>query len=99
MADTDPTAAAGGAAADKDLTVLERILENGRMIRSPQQEPHARDILSGFIDQVLADATTISGDVLQVVNERIKQLDELITAQLREVMHDDAFQKLESSWR
>lgn len=97
MADTEP--AGGGATEEKDLTVLERILEKGRMIRDPQQEPHARDVLNGFVEQVLAEATTMSGDVLQAINDRIKQLDELITAQLREVMHHPDFQKLESSWR
>jgi type VI secretion system protein ImpC len=34
-----------------------------------------------------------------MINDRISQIDQLISAQLNEVLHHTDFQKLEASWR
>jgi type VI secretion system protein ImpC len=42
---------------------------------------------------------TVSADTAAMINERIAQIDELLTKQLNEIFHNPSFQKLESSWR
>jgi type VI secretion system protein ImpC len=47
----------------------------------------------------LEQGTVVSKDTVAFINQRILELDDLITNQLNEIMHDPAFQKLEGSWR
>src|ERR1041385_7898109 len=42
---------------------------------------------------------TVSNDTEAMINQRIGQLDALITTQLNEVMHAEPFQQLEGAWR
>src|SRR5581483_643699 len=63
------------------------------------QSGHARDLIAEFAAQVLDQSMTISRDTAAMINARIAQIDELISAQLNEVMHSTEFQKLEASWR
>ena len=42
---------------------------------------------------------TVSPDVESMVNQRIAQIDHLLSLQLTEVMHQPQFQQLEATWR
>ncbi|GAB3438562.1 type VI secretion system contractile sheath large subunit [Insolitispirillum peregrinum] len=97
MADTEPTA--GTATATETLPILDRILVEGHMARDDSQQAHAKDLLSEFVDQILAEGQTVANDVVQAINDRIAAIDDLISAQLNEVMHHQDFQKLEATWR
>jgi type VI secretion system protein ImpC len=52
-----------------------------------------------FVTQVLEGSMTISKDAEAMINARIAQIDHLVSIQLNEVLHHQAFQKLEGSWR
>jgi len=80
-------------------SLLERIIDQGRMTRDPVQNVHARDLIAEFAAQVLDEGMTVSNDTAAMINARIAQIDELISAQLNQVMHAQDFQKLEASWR
>jgi type VI secretion system protein ImpC len=80
-------------------SLLEKIISQGKMARDPNQSGHARDLIAEFAAQVLDQSMTISRDTAAMINARIAQIDELISAQLNEVMHAPDFQKLEASWR
>jgi len=80
-------------------SLLERIINEGRLARDPQQSGHARDLIAEFAAQVLDQSMTVGGDTAAMINARIGQIDELISDQLNEVMHAPEFQKLEASWR
>lgn len=98
MADEQAQDAEGAEA--ENLTLLESIIKNGRMAREDEQVPYARDMIGEFIDSVLAqEDVTISGDTAAMIQQRIAQIDELISDQLNEIMHHEDFQKLEASWR
>jgi type VI secretion system protein ImpC len=49
--------------------------------------------------QALANTALISGDSLRSIEEMIAALDRKLTEQINIIMHEEAFQELESAWR
>ena len=88
---------AGGEAAEAGL--LDNIIQKGRMARDEQQRPYARDLIGEFVSQVLDSSIAVGEDTVAMINQRIAQIDKLLTDQLNEIMHDPDFQRLEASWR
>jgi type VI secretion system protein ImpC len=97
MAEETQTATAGAQA--QTGGVLDRILLQGKMVRDESQREYARDLIGEFVNEVLAQGTTVSSDVVAAINDRIADIDDLISAQLNEVLHSPDFQRLEASWR
>src|SRR5690348_16674060 len=85
--------------ADSGVSLLDRIVGEGKLALDDSQKEHARDLLAEFVGQVVGESGKVSGDVVEAINLRIAQIDELISAQLNEVLHNPAFQKLEATWR
>src|SRR5215472_8511574 len=79
--------------------LLDRILLEGRMVRDQSQRAYARDLIEEFVNEVLVDGMTVSSDVVAAINHRIADIDDLISAQVNEVLHYPEFQQLEASWR
>ncbi|MBM3600112.1 MAG: type VI secretion system contractile sheath large subunit [Alphaproteobacteria bacterium] len=96
---SDEKQAEGAAGAAENATLLDQILVGGKMVRDESQRPYARDLIGEFVNQVIGEGQAVSGDVVAAINARIAAIDELISAQLNEVMHNEAFQALEASWR
>jgi type VI secretion system protein ImpC len=82
-----------------ERSVLEQIIEEGKLARDESQKAGARDLISEFVGQIMEGAMTVSKDTEAMINARIAQIDKLISDQLNEVMHHPDFQKLEGSWR
>jgi type VI secretion system protein ImpC len=80
-------------------TLLDTIIEKGKMARDESQRPYARDLVGEFVSQVLDSSIAVSEDTVMMINKRIAEIDQLLTDQLNEIMHDPAFQQLEASWR
>jgi type VI secretion system protein ImpC len=103
MADTSTQKAASGqidTSAD-GAAILEQILAEGAMIRGngEDQKKHARDIIGEFVNQILDDKLKVGRDAVAAVQERIAQIDELISEQLDAILHAPEFQAVESRWR
>lgn len=81
------------------LTLLDRIIAEGRMAHDDSQQNYARDMLAEFATQVLDEGMVVDKDTVAMINERIARIDELISAQLNEILHHPEVQKLEASWR
>lgn len=90
---------AEGGAATAELSLIDTIVQEGRMAQDDQQVAHAKHLVGEFASQVLAEEMPVAGDTVAMINARIAQIDELLSKQLNEVMHHPDFQKLESSWR
>jgi type VI secretion system protein ImpC len=86
-------------AAEQEKTLLDRILEEGRLARDESQKEYARDLVSEFVKQIMEGAMVVSKDTEAMINARIAQIDKLLSLQLNEIMHHPDFQKLEASWR
>lgn len=82
---------------ERDL--LAQILDEGRLARSEGQVEQAKDLITEFVSQVMSGTMTVSRDLEATINARIAEIDRLLSAQLNEIMHNEAFQKLEASWR
>ena len=93
----DPTPQATATA---PLPVVDRFLQQGKIIRDDSQRQFALALLSEYATQVLEQGMTIGKDsVVAGIKARIAQIDETITAQLNEIMHAPEFQQMEASWR
>src|SRR5690606_17455985 len=97
MAETET--GASGSALPATLPLLDRIIAEGRMAHDDSQQAYARDMLAEFATQVLDEGMVVDKDTVAMINDRISQIDELISAQLNEILHHPEVQKLESSWR
>ncbi|MDY6844027.1 MAG: type VI secretion system contractile sheath large subunit, partial [Thermodesulfobacteriota bacterium] len=83
----------------QEKSILDQIIEDGRMAREESQKEWAKDIIGEFAKQIMEGTMVVSKDTEAMINNRIGQIDKLISAQLNEVMHHSEFQKLEASWR
>lgn len=90
-------AAAGATTTETGL--LDTILDKGMRARDDTQRAHATGILGEFVRKVTEGYIAPGRDVVASIDGAIAQIDQLLSAQLNEVMHHPDFQKLESTWR
>lgn len=82
--------------------VLADILEQGNLApagASVEQRAYALSILGEFSKSVLAGDVGAGKDAATLINDKIAEIDDLISTQLNEILHHADFQKLEGSWR
>lgn len=82
-----------------EVSVLDHILQHGRIIKSPEQAGRAADLISEFIVQVTEGGGHTSNDAAVMIAARIAEIDRQISSQVSSVMHTEAFQALEATWR
>jgi type VI secretion system protein ImpC len=102
MAEIEEQVQPEGAQAEEvqeEKSILDRIIEDGRMAREESQRGWAKDVIGEFVGQIMEGTMLVSKDTEAMINGRISQIDKLISTQLNEVMHQPEFQKLEASWR
>ena len=102
MADKKKDAAAAGdgaATTTTELSLLDQVVQEGMRAREADQQAHARDLVGEFVHQILDEGMTVSSDTVAMIETRIAKIDELLSAQLNEVMHAPEFQALEATWR
>ncbi len=90
---------AQAAAVEEEKSLLDQIIEGGRLARDESQKEWAKDMVGEFVKQVMQGEMVVSKDTEAMINARIAQIDRIISMQLNEVMHHPDFQKLEGSWR
>jgi type VI secretion system protein ImpC len=84
---------------EQEVSLLDKILTEGKMARDEYQKEQAKDMIGEFVSQVMSGELTMSKNMDAAINARIAEIDRLLSAQLNEIMHHEAFQKLEGSWR
>jgi type VI secretion system protein ImpC len=90
---------AGPAAQNQELTLLDQIVEEGRVGKDVAAKERGKDMIKQFVSEVLAGSITVSKNNETMINARIAQIDHLVSLQLNEVMHHPEFQKIEGTWR
>ncbi len=83
----------------QEMNLLDKIVQMGGMVRTESQVPYAKDMIGELVNQILEEGMTVSSDTVAMINNRIAEIDELISRQLNEIMHQEAFQNLEATWR
>ncbi|POD80988.1 EvpB family type VI secretion protein [Pseudomonas syringae group genomosp. 3] len=99
MAKSPSAESQGSEGNTQTLTLLDKIIAEGRMAHDDSQQGYARDMLAEFATQVLDEGMAIDKDTVAMINERIGKIDSLISDQLNEILHHEDVQKLEASWR
>lgn len=93
----------GGAAAtyspDAEGSLLDQIVDQGRMGRDAEAKSRGKDLVKQFVAQVLEGSITVARDTESMINARIAQIDHLLSIQLNEILHHAEYQRLEASWR
>jgi type VI secretion system protein ImpC len=83
-----------------DMSLLDRIVHEGNMAVEPSQGLYAKKLIGQLASQILDEGMRTSPDksVVAMINERVAEIDTLLTDQLNAIMHDPAYQTLEASW-
>jgi type VI secretion system protein ImpC len=77
-------------------SLLGEILKAGRFAKAPER---GLDLVDTFVQRVMEDSTVLGRDVEATIDAQIAQIDQRLSAQLDEILHNEAFQKLEATWR
>jgi type VI secretion system protein ImpC len=96
---TESQPAGAAAAVTTETSLLDQIVDEGKLARDPEARERGKDLVKEFVSQFLEGSMTLSRDSEAMINARIAQIDHLISLQLNEVLHHPTFQKLEASWR
>lgn len=99
MAEAEQQQQAAAEAETVEAGLLDQIVEVSRPGEDVTARKRARDMISGFAKSVVEGSVKYSRDNEAMLNEMIRQIDDLLSAQLNEIMHHEKFKKLESSWR
>lgn len=83
----------------KEVSLLDQIVEQGRLARDPASAERGKNLVKEFVSQVLQGEMVVSRDAEAMINARIAQIDHLVSIQLNEIIHHPTFQKLEATWR
>jgi type VI secretion system protein ImpC len=83
----------------QESSLLDQIVEQGRLARDPAQKAWGKTLVGEFVSQILQGEMTVSPDLEVMINQRIAQIDHLLSLQLNAILHHPQFQQLESSWR
>jgi len=92
---------AEGAAATtttEEKSFLDQMLQGGLRPQNEEATQRGKDMISAFVSQLMA-GRTVSRRVDASIREWVKELDNLLSAQVSEIMHHPDFRKLEGSWR
>lgn len=91
--------AAAAAPATAQPSLLDQIVQEGRVGRDDSAKEWGKGLVKEFVRQVLEGQMTVSPDVEAMILRRIAHIDHLLSLQLNEILHHPQFQKLESTWR
>lgn len=89
--------AAGGAVSELDE--FSALLKQNFKPRSEAAASEVEKAVTTLVKEALSDGSVIKEDVIDTVEEMIAKLDEKLTAQVNEIIHNEEFQKVESAWR
>jgi type VI secretion system protein ImpC len=94
---TTPVPASPDPASGPDL--LDAIVTESRLAQTDTERTRARDLISEFVEQILAGTVTVRKSLTASLDARIAELGRLLSLQVNEVLHHPEFQRLEGSWR
>ena len=99
MSEPQQTLTSAPAETTRERSLLDQIVEEGRVARDPAGLERGRSLVKEFVQQFLQGEMTLSRDSDLMISNRIAQIDHLISLQLNEIMHHPQLQRMEASWR
>jgi len=83
--------------------LLEEIISRGKLVRGEPEKSRqtAEKLLREFVTQLLEDEKMTAGkrDTIEMIKRQVARIDAQISAGVDAILHNEEFQKLESSWR
>lgn len=79
-------------------SLLDNIVSQSKVARSDSEHARAKDIISELVREVMQGTVVVSDNLSATLDARVADIDRLISMQLSEIMHNAAFQKIESTW-
>ncbi len=97
MADTEQQAEGGAQALEAND--FEQLLQSEFKPKSDAAKDAVETAVGTLAEFALRETTVISDDVVETINAMIAEIDQKLTEQINLIIHNEAFQKLESAWR
>jgi type VI secretion system protein ImpC len=82
----------------ESISLLDDIVARSKVAKTDTEHARAKDIIGELVKEVLDGTVVVSDNLAANIDARIAEIDQLISAQLSEVLHAPEFQKIESSW-
>ena len=83
-----------------DAKIIDIILHECKMVRFPDQEDAAIIMISEFVNELYDNKDKIpENNIVSFLLRRTVEIDEILSAQINEILHHPDFQRLEGSWR
>lgn len=98
MSAAESTKAAAATAEAQETSILDQVIAATRPLDKTEAD-RAKETFRQFLDQAVKPGHVVSKDVESNIKFWINELDKKLSSQLNEIMHHEAFQKLESTWR
>lgn len=80
-------------------SMLDQIIDTGIKPRDDAGRERASDLIQTIVDQLMTPGLVVKKGVTETINARIAAIDQVISKQLDQILHNAEFQKLEASWR
>src|SRR4051812_6698615 len=99
MSATEKTQAAGAATTyDEGASLLDQVISATKP-QDTREAERSKTYFKQFLESAVQPGHVVSKDVETNIKYWVGQLDQKLSAQLNEIMHNEDFQKLEGTWR
>lgn len=91
-----------GAAAGEALDELSEFSDILKQTIKPRTEVAAKEVdnaVVALVREAMDDQAVVAEDVIDTIDAMLAKLDAKLSAQMNEILHNEEFQKIESSWR
>ena len=75
------------------------LLEKEFKPKSDRNDSAVKNAVKTLAEQALEQSSLVSDDAIESIQSIIAEIDKKLTAQINEILHNEEFQQLESSWR
>ncbi|WP_397600026.1 type VI secretion system contractile sheath large subunit [Silvanigrella sp.] len=82
-----------------DYPILDQALAKSELNKNDQQINNVKDMLTVFATEVVNEKMEFKKTITHMISQRIADIDEALTLQINEIIHNYEFQKLEATWK
>lgn len=88
-----------GEGALNELDEFSEILKQNFKPRSDVAAKEVENAVGTLVREAMEDESVVADDIIDTIDAMIAKLDEKMSAQVNEIIHNEEYQKLEASWR
>ncbi len=100
MADAEQQAQATQETTQEEVGLLDQVIQaTTKATDDETAKKRNKTYIEEFLRQVVKPGQVVSKDVESTINHCLKEVNKKLSVQLDEILHNPAFQKLESTWR